>query len=148
MALTAMLAFSGSPLPAAQNVVQPLELEKLAQMLATQGRRSILVVMAAWCAPCIAELPVLNQLYQKYSSTGVAMMGISLDYGGPRAIQPLIDQHNVRFPIYWVGEKAIEPYNIRGIPLILFAENGKIIARILGKRSKKDLDQRFSDFLN
>lgn len=145
--MVALFGFSVSATVAAQNAVATLELEQLDQMLAETGRRNVVVVLAAWCAPCIEELPALNQLYQKYRAEGMNLMGISLDYGGPEAIQPVVDQHNVRFPVYWVGEKAITPYDIQGIPLILLVKNGKIIEKISGKRDMTYLDQRFAEFM-
>ena len=67
--------------------------------------------MAAWCHPCIQELPHLNALDRKYRPQGLKTVGISLDYAGPEAMQPIIDDLKVGFPIYWTGEAAIEKYD-------------------------------------
>ena len=130
-----------------QNTVRAIDLEKLERMLTTDSSRCAVVFMAAWCMPCIEELPAVNELYYKYRASGLHVLGLSLDYAGPQAMQPFIDQHKVGFPVFWVGEKAIKAYKIRGIPLILLVKNGEITDRIIGKRSKKDLDKRFADFL-
>ncbi len=130
-----------------KNTVLSIDLEQLDQMLAIDSGHMAIVFMAAWCMPCIEELPAVNALYEKYSARGLHILGLSLDMGGPEAIQPFIDQHQVRFPVYWVGEKAIKAYKIRGIPLIMLVENGKITERIVGKRKKSDLDTIFAEFL-
>ena len=144
----AILALGAGNVAAGQNIVRSIDLEQLEQKLASDSGRCAIVFMAAWCMPCIEELPAVNELYEKYSASGLHIVGLSLDYGGPQAMQPFIDHHKVRFPVYWVGEKAIKTYQIRGIPLILLVKNGKITERIMGKRSKKDLDKIFAAFVN
>ena len=149
-ALTAavvLLAVCGSGAAAEPNTVQSIELEQLDQKLAVGHGRCAIVFMAAWCMPCIEELPALNAIYEKYRTSGLHIVGLSLDYGGPQAMQPFIDHHKVRFPVYWVGEKAIKAYQIRGIPLILLVKDGEITERVTGKRSKKDLEKIFAAFL-
>ena len=141
------LTMGGGMAGAGQNAVQPLELVRLDQMLAADSGSVAVVFIAAWCMPCIEELPDVNALYKKYSAKGLNVLGLSLDLGGPQAIQPFVDHHKLQFPVYWVGEKAIKAYNIKGIPLILLFENGKITQRIMGKRSKKELDRIFAKFL-
>jgi thiol-disulfide isomerase/thioredoxin len=131
-----------------RNIVQSLDLTQLDQIIKTSGNRRVIVVMAAWCSPCIKELPDLNKIYAKYASKGLKMMGLSLDFGGPEAIQPVIDKHKVKYPVYWVGEKAIQPYSIRGIPLIMFVKDGEITARIKGRRTRKFLEKTIREFLD
>ena len=143
----ATLAVCGGTAAAEPNTVRSIELEQLDQMLAAGHGRCAIVFMAAWCMPCIEELPAINALYEKYSASGLHIVGLSLDYAGPTAMQPFIDHHKVRFPVYWVGESAIKAYQIRGIPLILLVKNGEITERISGKRSRKDLDKIFAAFL-
>ncbi|KPJ77636.1 MAG: hypothetical protein AMJ54_07055 [Deltaproteobacteria bacterium SG8_13] len=142
-----VLAAGGGTGAAGPNTVRSIDLEQLDQMLAADCGRCAIVFMAAWCMPCIEELPAVNELYKKYRRIGLNIFGLSLDYGGPQAMQPFVDQHKIRFPVYWVGEKAIKAYQVRGIPLILLVHNGKITERIVGKRNRKDLDKIFADFL-
>lgn len=146
-AAMAMLAGCGGSAAAEPNTVRPIELEQLDKKLASGHSRCAIVFMAAWCMPCIEELPAVNAIYDKYSTSGLHIVGLSLDYGGPQAMQPFIDHHKVQFPVYWVGEKAIKAYQIRGIPLILLVKDGVITERIIGKRSKKDLEKIFAAFL-
>ena len=146
-AFLAALAASGTVGAAGKNTVGSIDLKGLDQMVSAESGHLAIVFMAAWCMPCIEELPAVNEIYKKYSSSGLHMLGLSLDLGGPKAIQPFVDEHKIRFPVYWVGEKAIKAYQIRGIPLILLVENGKISERIVGKRSRKELDDIISEFL-
>jgi len=116
--------------------------------LIASSDRLVLVAMAAWCVPCREELPVLNEMYDKYKKRGLTVVGISLDMEGPSAIEPIIRKAKVRFPVFWGGEKPITDYNIYAIPMILFARDGKIIDRVVGKQSRKNLEEKIRGFLN
>jgi len=47
------------------------------------GRVIVLDFWAAWCAPCIEELPKLNRLSEVYASEGVVVVGVHV--GGERS---------------------------------------------------------------
>ena len=146
-----VLLLTGPIHPDSKNTIQSLEMVQLDQMVKMTNDRCLITVMAAWCAPCIKELPDLNKLYIKYKDQGLTVIGISVDLEGPQAMQPIVDRLKIDFPIYWVGEKAIEALRINGIPLIMFVQNGKIVEdpnhRIIGKRSRKFLDKVIRQYL-
>lgn len=51
---------------------------KLAQNLkSTQGKVVVLEFWATWCAPCIASMPHLNGLSEKYKNKGVQFISIT-----------------------------------------------------------------------
>jgi thiol-disulfide isomerase/thioredoxin len=103
--------------------------------------------MAAWCAPCIKELPDLNALYTKYSANGLKMVGVSVDFDGPSAMQPIVDRLKVDFPIFWLGEEALEAFGISGIPLLIFIKNGSEVEKVVGLHSKGFFAEKIETFL-
>jgi thiol-disulfide isomerase/thioredoxin len=129
------------------NPVGTLTLEALDGMIHQEGNRLVLAVMAAWCHPCIKELPVLNDLHARYSARGLNLVGISVDFDGPQAMQPVVDQHKVRFPVFWIGEAALKAYQIRSIPLLIFIRDGQVVEKVVGQRKLSDLDKRVRDLL-
>ncbi len=53
--------------------------------VATAGHVTIVNYWATWCAPCRAEMPVLDAFYRKHHAEGVAMVAVSLDDGASKA---------------------------------------------------------------
>lgn len=130
------------------NRAQPLAIHELNRILHKPDNCYVLVVMAAWCAPCIKELPDLVAINKKYHDRGLNLIGLSIDYSGPEAMNPILKQHRVNFPVYWVGEQAIEEYNIRRIPLMMLVKDGIVTDRLVGMRSRKKLETCIVDFIN
>jgi thiol-disulfide isomerase/thioredoxin len=128
------------------NPVQSLPFQQVDDIVRRPGY-TLVVIMAAWCHPCIEELPSLNALDQKYRRQGLRTLGISLDYAGPKAMQPIIDKLKIGFPVYWAGEAAIDPYAITKIPLLLFVRDGQIVRRMQGARDKATFEKEIVGFL-
>ena len=138
---------AGDPFCAEETVVVATTDSEGINKLIETSKGTVIVAMAAWCHPCREELPILVKLYEKYKSEGLEMVGISLDPGGPSVIQPVLNKARANFPVYWVGEKAMEDLNIRAIPLFLFVKDGAIVEKVLGKQSEAFLDRKIVDLL-
>lgn len=48
---------------------------------------------AAWCAPCIAELPALGRAAAALADDGVTVLLVSIDRGGAMKAMPFIERH-------------------------------------------------------
>lgn len=75
-----------------------------ARLLAEARRGQGLTVVnfwATWCAPCIAELPVLDAFFQQHRSRGLQMVGVALEDLTERhqLIQSVLDSSPVGFPM-------------------------------------------------
>ena len=128
-------------------VVKPIDEATLGKLISADDNRLVLSFMAAWCGPCIDELPALNRLHKKYKDSNVQIIGISIDFEGPGAMQPIIKKLNIEFPVYWCGEKAISKFNLNAIPMLLFIRRGEMVERLHGNRPEKFLDQKIREFL-
>ena len=128
-------------------VVQPIEEAGLDDLIKNPENRLIISFMAAWCGPCIDELPALNKMYRKYKDRGLKLVGISIDFKGAAAMQPVITKLKIEFPIYWYGEKAIAKFNLTAIPLLLIIKQGEIVERLPGLRSEGFLEQKVNELL-
>jgi thiol-disulfide isomerase/thioredoxin len=127
--------------------VERIDEATLNKLITADDNYLVLSFMAAWCGPCIDELPALNRLHKKYKDRNVQIIGISIDFDGPGAMQPIIKKLNIDFPVYWCGEKAISKFNLNAIPMLLFIRRGEMVERLHGKRPEKFLDQKIQEFL-
>jgi thiol-disulfide isomerase/thioredoxin len=144
--LVPLLFLPGSIHSEQHNPVQKIDLVRFKKMVDDDGH-FLLVFMAAWCAPCIKELPDLNAIYTKYRASGLKMVGVSVDFDGPSAMQPIVDRLKVDFPIFWLGEETLEAYGISGIPLLMFIKNGAVVEKVMGLHSRAFFAEKIETFL-
>jgi thiol-disulfide isomerase/thioredoxin len=72
-----------------------------------KGKVVIVDFWASWCGPCKVELPALSNLYKKYKSQGLEVVGINLDDDIKEA-QGFVKQHPVVVPLLYDGKnKAV-----------------------------------------
>ena len=147
MVLVFVLVTSITALAGAGVVVQPIDDASFSKLLSSDDNRMVLSFMAAWCGPCIDELPTLNKLHKRYKDKHLQIVGISIDLEGPGAMQPIVQKLKIDFPIYWRGEKAVERFKLNAIPMLLFVRQGRMIERLHGNRSEKFLDQKIRELL-
>ena len=145
--LIAFLITGAEAATSERTLVKPIEEDKLDEMLGAKENQLVVSFMAAWCGPCVDELPVLNKVYRKYEKRGLKLIGISIDIEGTEAMQPIVDKLSIRFPIYWFGDRAVKKFKLYAIPVLFFIENGKIVEKAAGKHSERFLNKKFKEFL-
>jgi len=147
-AVLAIVLFTGIAAHAGSGAkVKRIEEAALGKLITADDNRLVLSFMAAWCGPCIDELPALNKLYKKYKDRGLRLIGISIDLEGPAAMQPIVSKLKIDFPVYWCGEKAINKFKLNAIPMLLFIRQGEVVERLQGNRPEKFLDKKIQELL-
>jgi thiol-disulfide isomerase/thioredoxin len=66
----------GSPAP--EIVAKALDGQTL-DLAALKGHVVVVNIWATWCAPCRAEMPMLDAFYRRYRSQGLNLIGFSAD---------------------------------------------------------------------
>lgn len=98
---------------------------------AERGNVVIVNVWATWCGPCRAEMPVLNDFYNKFHARGVVLLGLSADdVGDEDKVREAVSQF--QYPAALL-KKASE--NGFGQPRIcpmtyVFDRNGMLVAKL------------------
>ena len=99
------------------------------------GKVTLIDFWAAWCRPCRIENPNLVRLYKKYNSSGLQIIGVSLDRTKEQWEKAISDDNlpwiHVSNLDFW-NDPVARMYSIRAIPQsFLLDENGYVIAKNL-----------------
>jgi len=88
---------------------EPASLESM------RGKVIFMNLWATWCAPCIAEMPFIQKLYDDVASEDIVFVMMSLDESAREARQ-FIKRRGYTFPVYRPTSRLPEPYSSRTIP--------------------------------
>lgn len=100
------------------------------------GQIRIVDFWATWCPPCKAEIPHFIALAKKYPK--VAILGISLDQGGPKIVKEFAEEYGVNYPMLMANRETVQAFgDIRSIPTtFVIDQQGQIIKKYVGYRSQ------------
>jgi len=109
-----------------------------------RGRVVVLNVWASWCAPCRAEAPVLQSLWEEFGDAGVSFIGLNTRDSPATAVSfekaygityPSVVDSDGRLQLRFSG---IAPPQAIPTTLVIDRE-GKVAGRILGRASESTL---------
>jgi peroxiredoxin/outer membrane lipoprotein-sorting protein len=103
-------------------------------LAAYKGKVVLLDFWATWCGPCVAEIPNVVKVYNKYHSKGFDVIGVSLDKADSKEkVASFTKANNMPWLQiydggYWQSALATA-YSIKAIPFtLLIGKDGKIAA--------------------
>jgi len=106
------------------------------------GRPLIVNFWATWCAPCIKEMPDLDELSRKYPD--MTFLGVAVDTLAN--VERFLQKVQVSYPLLVAGHGGIEQMKALGnrkggLPYtVIFDEQSRISRDILGQVDPTDLD--------
>ena len=113
-----------------------------------RGKVVLLDFWATWCQPCVAAIPNIKTVYEKYHNKGFDVIGISLDVD-ETVLREFIEENPLPWGQIFDGKRLKGPlaqrYGIRSIPrMFLLDREGKVIS--VGVRSST-LDKLVAEHL-
>jgi thiol-disulfide isomerase/thioredoxin len=105
-----------------------------------------LVVMNIWgtgCGPCVAEMPLLNQLVKQYSNNpNIVFLAIAGDK--TESLRKFLKIHEFDYQVFNNAVDIGEKLDINSMPVhLIIGKNGEVISRSIGARDDiKDYLQR------
>lgn len=142
------LAWEGQELPEFLPVVD-LD-DKSVSLADYRGKLVLIDFWATWCGPCIAEMPNVKTVYEKYHDRGFEIIGISLDTD-EAALRRFIKENQLPWRQVFDGKgwetPLVQKYGVRGIPaqFLIDPEGTVISVQARGKRLKDLIEIEIGD---
>ena len=107
---------------------------KMIRLSDYRGKILLLNIWATWCPSCVAEMPSIQKLYNKFKDRNFEILAVSIDEQGREAVAPFIKKQNLTFPVLLDPQAKIKtPYGLTGIPeSFVIDKAGIIIKKIIG----------------
>jgi peroxiredoxin len=106
-----------------------------------RGKVVLINFWATWCGPCVGEMPRIRDLYNRYHTQGLEVIGISLDRDRD-ALLHFIQGHDIPWPQYFQkeGDNTIaRQFGIDGIPVVFIINKEGMLVDESG-REKMELE--------
>lgn len=73
-----------------------------------------------WCGPCIATMPKVESLYEKYKDQGLLVFGITNDQKALSAAKAMAQKKAIKFPMLIGNEQFKKDYSLQNISLPMY----------------------------
>lgn len=115
-----------------------------------RGKVVLVNFWATWCRACKSEIPSLIEFQQKYAGKGFTVVGVAMDDGGARVVDPFVQQVQfdtdggpmaMNYPIVIGSNSVANKFGgLWAFPTsVLLTRDGRIAKRIVGTVSPDDL---------
>ena len=77
---------------------------------------------ATWCGPCRQEMPLLDELFNRYERVGFNLLGVNIDDDSRRAMQ-MVEDLGISFPVLFDDTKAVSKlYQVEAMPVTVIVD--------------------------
>lgn len=99
------------------------------------GKVYVLECWATWCGPCIAAIPHVDELYDKYHEKGLNVIGVNVFENGKEKVSAFVKKKGdgMSYPVAYVGkagafeEAWLKPAGVDSIPHAFVVKDGRLL---------------------
>lgn len=115
----------GAPAPAlsAQLVMGPGPAD-LSQL---RGRVVLIDFWASWCGPCLAAMPMLNRLHQRFGAQGLTVLGVTDE--GAATVRRIGAQLSIGYTLATEPTAAVR-FGVRSLPTLVVVDRRGMVRRV------------------
>ncbi len=101
---------------------------------------------ASWCQPCREEMPLIEDIYNKYKKLGFTVLGVNVDEN-PKLGKKMLKKIPVTFPVVFDSDnKMIEKYRVQAMPsTFMVDQKGNI--RDIHRGYKKGDEKAYENYI-
>lgn len=104
-----------------------------------QGNWLVVNYFAEWCAPCLREIPELNQFYTE-NKQHLAMFAVSFDALSSTQLAELKTKYNIQFPVIAQFNADTPMSRPNSLPAtFIIGPDGRVVKQLLGEQSAESL---------
>jgi peroxiredoxin len=95
-----------------------------------RGQAVLVNFWATWCPPCRAEMPAIQQVYEKYRDQGFTVLAVDLQES-PAQVNNFAEELGLTFPILIDPDASVFiRYRVTGLPSTFFVDRAGIIQEV------------------
>lgn len=78
---------------------------------------TVINLWATWCAPCVAEMPSLSKMQERFAKEGLALYAVSVDENPADTVPKFLRKVKFKQPIYIDEEQRLsERFGVEALP--------------------------------
>ncbi len=114
-----------------------------------QGKVVLLNFWATWCQPCNEEIPWFIEFENRYREQGLAVLGVSMDETGWKAVRPYVQARKMNYPVMLASRQVAESYGpVDALPTTFIIDrSGNIAGKYIGVPDRSTYENKIQELL-